>query len=309
MSKRTTFEKHYVKPFSLLQPDVQTSPFVFSSPHSGHFYPDRFLKQSRLIPAVLRSSEDAFVDDLFGEATSVGAEMITATYPRAFIDINRGVDELDETVLTAPLPYGMKSHITERVEAGFGIIPKVVSYQTEIYKKPIDYAEAFERITKIYEPYHQQLTTMLENTKKKFGWAGLIDCHSMPSFAVLNSRDGRRKYPFNTGQRTIDIVLGDGKGTTCDPRLMSHTSRFLRSLGYHVVLNDPYAGGYCTRHYGKPLNNIHALQIEINRSLYMDEAKIKTRPQAFRQLKNDLTKLMISLQKVDLSESLPLAAE
>jgi N-formylglutamate amidohydrolase len=309
MSKRNIFESHYVKPFSLLRPDEQTSPFVFSSPHSGHFYPDRFMKQSKLMLEVLRSSEDAFVDELYSEAPFLGSEMITATYPRAFIDINRGVDELDEEVLTAPLPYGMKPNITERVEAGFGIIPKVVAYQIEIYKEPLDYGEAFERITRIYEPYHFELDNMLNKTSEKFGWACLIDCHSMPSFAVLNAMGGRQKYPFNSGLRTIDMVLGDGKGATCDPRVTNHVARHLRGLGYHVVLNDPYAGGFCTRHYGKPTHNIHALQIEINRSLYMDETKIIKRPQAFRQLKNDLTGMIKSLSKIDLFKDLPLAAE
>ena len=247
-------------PFEILRPAQQTQPFVFNSPHSGRIYPDVFLDQSRLDRKAIRRSEDHYVDELFSGVVQQGAPMLVANFPRAWLDVNREPYELDPRMFDGPLPAFANTR-SLRVAGGLGTIARIVSESEEIYARRLDVAEAMARIESLYKPYHAALRHILARTHVAFGHAVLIDCHSMPS-----TQPGRPALP--------DFVLGDRFGSSCTGQLTSLVERCLRALGYSVIRNAPYAGGYTTRRYGRPKRNVHALQIEINRKLYMDEAAV-----------------------------------
>ncbi|KAA0675751.1 N-formylglutamate amidohydrolase [Roseomonas genomospecies 6] len=252
--------------FELLAPDEQTKPLVLASPHSGNRYPDEFLAAARLDPRALRKSEDCFVDEIFAGAPSLGMPLIRALFPRAFLDVNREAYELDPEMFADSLPPYVNTR-SPRVAAGLGTIARVVANGEDIYRGKLRFAEAVRRVERYYTPYHDALRRLVEDTRDRFGHAVLIDCHSMPSTG-LGDRDHRRS----------DIVLGDCFGNSCAPSVIDTAERFLRGLGYTVGRNAPYAGGYTTRHYGRPRQGIHALQIEISRDLYMDEATLSRLP-------------------------------
>jgi N-formylglutamate amidohydrolase len=252
-------------PFEVVRPDVQTVPVVFASPHSGNNYPQSFVAAARLDPLALRRSEDAFVDELFAAAPSLGAPLLRALFPRAYVDPNREPWELDPAMFAEPLPDFVNDR-SPRVGAGLGTIARVVASGAEIYKGKLFFADAQARIDGLYRPYHAQLKDLLDRTASQFGLAVLIDCHSMPSIGGPTDRD--------PGRRRVDFVLGDCFGAACAPALMEATESYLRGRGQTVARNEPYAGGFTTRHYGRPAENRHTLQIEINRALYMDERRI-----------------------------------
>ncbi|WP_306705837.1 N-formylglutamate amidohydrolase [Azospirillum isscasi] len=252
--------------FELLAPDEQTKPLVLASPHSGNRYPAEFLAAARLDPRALRKSEDCFVDEIFAGAPALGIPLIRALFPRAFLDVNREAYELDPEMFADPLPPYVNTR-SPRVAAGLGTIARVVANGEDIYRGKLRFAEAVRRVEQYYTPYHGALRRLIEDTRNRFGHAVLIDCHSMPS-PGLGDRDNRRS----------DIVLGDCFGNSCAPAIIETAERFLRGLGYTVSRNAPYAGGYTTRHYGRPRQGIHALQIEISRDLYMDEATLSRLP-------------------------------
>ncbi len=264
------------------EPDEQTVPFVFSSPHSGRDYPDDFLAVSQLDPVTLRRSEDAFVDDLFAAAPACGAPLLKAHFPRAYVDVNREAWELDPGMFADPLPRWVNTR-SLRVASGLGTIARSVSDGADIYGTKIPFAEAEHRIVHYYQPYHATLKDLLEQTKARFGCAVLIDCHSMPSIGGPLDRD--------RGTNRADFVLGDRYGTACTYALSHAAGDFLRALGYRVTRNSPYAGGFCTEYYGRPALGVHALQIEINRGLYMDEVGM-TRGRRFAAVKRDLSMLI-----------------
>ncbi len=252
-------------PIEVVQPAQPSAPLVFSSPHSGNFYPPAFVAASRLDPLMLRRSEDAFVDELFAAAPPAGAPLLKARFPRAFIDPNREPYELDPGMFAGTLPSWV-NRSSVRVGAGLGTIARVVANGAEIYRGKLDFAEAEARIEALYRPYHNALSALMDTTAARFGGALLIDCHSMPAVGGPMDRD--------PGKRRVDFVLGDAHGTSCSRRIIDWTETQFRELGYSVARNDPFAGGFITRHYGRPANRRHALQIEINRRLYMDEDKI-----------------------------------
>ncbi len=261
-------------------PPFQTTPVVFNSPHSGRYYPPAFLAQARLGKELLRRAEDAFVDHLFAAAPRHGAPLIAARYARTFIDLNRDAFELDAAMFAEPLPAYVKTD-SLRVADGLGTLARVVGNGVEIYRAKLPFAEALHRIERIYRPYHAAVQRWLAETRRRFGVAVLIDCHSMPS-----SR-GR-------GAGAADIVLGDRHGQSCDPALIDVAEQTLAAAGYRVVRNRPYAGGFFTARYGTPAAGFHALQIEIARDLYMDEAHLV--PHAhMAALKSDLEKWMAAL--------------
>ncbi len=253
------------RPFQVLRPARQTLPFVFASPHSGRNYPAEFLAASRLDLLTLRRSEDGFVDELFAGAPAAGAPLLHALFPRAFIDPNREPYELDPCMFADSLPSFVNTR-SLRVAGGLGTVARVVTDGAEIYHQKMHFAEVQHRIDTLYMPYHQRLRRLLEETKARFGYAILFDCHSMPS------TDGHQKSG-DADERT-DIVLGDRFGTSCAPGLTQFVEESFMTLGYSVTRNNPYAGGYTTNHYGRPMKNVHALQIEINRGLYMDEDRM-----------------------------------
>lgn len=263
--------------FEVLMPTTVTVPLVFNSPHSGAVYPPAFLAASRLDPLTLRKSEDCFVDELFGSATAFGAPLL-----RAFLDVNREPYELDPRMFEGRLPSFINAR-SMRVAGGLGTIARIVGDQQEIYARKLPVADALERIEGLYKPYHRALRQLLQDQHRRFGLAVLIDCHSMPSTGAHREE----------GQRA-DIVLGDRFGTSSAPFFVDLVEEALRRRGYRVGRNRPYAGGFITEHYGNPTNSIHAVQIEVNRGLYMDERTLTKTP-GFDALKADLDTMMASL--------------
>lgn len=248
--------------YFISQPSQTTIPFVFNSPHSGRHYSPHFLGQSRLSPLLLRKSEDALVDQIFKFAPELGAPLMAATFPRAFVDVNREPFELDPKLFTEPLPAHANAK-SARVSAGLGTIARVVGVGLEIYREPLSIEEALWRISNYYLPYHQQLQKLLDDQLEQFDTAILIDCHSMPS-------NNRR---LKTGA-TPDIIIGDRFGGSAHEELVGYLVELLEKAGLSVARNAPYAGGYITEHYGEPQKGIHALQIELSRALYMDEVAL-----------------------------------
>lgn len=284
-------EALHEQPVAVMAPRVQLIPFVFSSPHSGRNYPSSFRRASNLDALTLRRSEDSFVEEIFASAVDLGAPLVHALFPRAYLDANREPYELDPDMFEEPLPPHVNTR-SLRVAGGLGTIARVVADATEIYSKPLSFAEAERRIADLYMPFHEALTSLLQDTHKTFGHAILIDCHSMPSVAGPTDEDRGHERP--------DIVLGDRYGTSCNPRLTEEAERILQQLGYSVSRNNPYAGGFNTEHYGQPQRGLHALQIEINRALYMNEARME-RSKGFVQLKRDMAVFVAELAGQDWS--------
>lgn len=248
--------------FTLYQPIRRDSPVVFSSPHSGRLYSPAFLADSVLDSHVIRSSEDAFVDELFRAAPDFGAPLIAACAPRAFIDLNRAADELDASVVEGVA----RSPHNPRVASGLGVIPRVVAGGRAIYRGKMSLAEAEARIRSHWQPYHAALRKLTEDSHSQFGQAILIDCHSMPHEAIeSHSRPG---FP------RPDVVLGDRFGAAAARDVMDQVEAAFRRAGLRVSRNAPFAGAYITQAYGRPSRGFHVVQVEIDRALYMDEARI-----------------------------------
>ncbi len=265
------------------------TPLVFASPHSGRDYPDAMMSAAALDAQTIRRSEDAFVDDLIAAAPGLGATTITARYARAYIDLNREAFELDPGMFADELPEFARAR-TARVAAGLGAIARVVSEGQEIYARKLMYAEARDRIEGAHRPYHAALARLIAEAHRAHGFAILIDWHSMPAAAA---KAGGRDRP-------CDIVLGDRFGAACAGALTARVERELEAMGYRVARNTPYAGGYTTEHYGRPARRTHALQIEINRGLYLDEPTL-TPTAGFERLKTDLERLTRALAAADWS--------
>jgi N-formylglutamate deformylase len=273
-------------PFRLIQPQRQTIPLVFASPHSGAHYSADFLAEARLDPIALRRSEDSFVDELFATAPDHGAPLLAATFPRVFCDANREPWELDPGMFDGPLPAWVNSS-SPRVGAGLGTIARVVASGEPVYRNKLAFTQAEARVRDCWQPYHAALAALIEETRGSFGVCLLFDCHSMPT------------HPAHGGS-PADFVLGDAHGTSCAPRATRLLEEALNELGYRVRRNDPYAGGYVTRHYGAPREGVHVLQIEIARRLYMDEARVQRGP-GMGKLQLDLEALIASLARTDWS--------
>ena len=270
-------------PVAVLRPLRQTVPVIVASPHSGREYPADFIAAARLDSLSLRRSEDSFVDELFAAAPEHGMPLLAATFPRAFCDPNRERWELDPAMFDDELPAWVNT-TSPRVGAGLGTIARVVASGEAIYRHKLSFAEAERRVRFFWEPYHQTLGELIEATRREFGACLLIDCHSMPAYGC----GGRN------GGVPADFVLGDAHGTACGPRGVRLVERVLSGLGYAVRRNDPYSGGYVTRHYGRPREGVHVLQIEIARGLYMNETRIEPIPR-FSAVQRDLTQLIAAL--------------
>ncbi len=268
-------------PFRLVRPAEQTAPMVFASPHSGREYPSDFLDVARLDATALRRSEDCFVDELFTGATLAGAPLLAATFARAYCDPNREPWELDPAMFTGDLPSWVNT-TSARVGAGLGTLARVVASGEAIYRRKLPFEEAEYRVHAYWGPYHAALQVLLDSTRARFGACLLIDCHSMPAQSC------------GVGRGTPDFVLGDAHGTACSPLITRTAETLLTDMGFTVRRNDPYAGGYVTRTYGRPREHLHALQIEIARGLYMDEARFQ-RAVGFTALQNLLTDFATTL--------------
>ncbi len=276
-------------PWQVMAPGVQTAPVVFASPHSGRDYPPEFIAASKLDMLKLRRSEDAFMDEIFAAAPDYGAPLLCARFPRAYVDVNREAFELDPGMFEDPLPDYVNT-ASPRIAAGLGTIARVVTDGEDIYHGPIRFEDALKRIEAHYEPYHRALAGLVEATKKRFGGCLLIDCHSMPS-GVSPALEGG-------GRRPVDVVLGDCFGTACAPVITDIAQRALEAMDFIVTRNKPYAGGFTTRHYGRPKDGIHVLQVEINRALYMDEKRVK-RGDSLPEITRRIGRLMRVLVDID----------
>ncbi|MEQ9505297.1 MAG: N-formylglutamate amidohydrolase [Hyphomonas sp.] len=273
---RTLFEA----PFDFTPALSGAAPVLFASPHSGSHYPDA-MQDALCVPLLdVRRTEDAFIDELFAGAPALGGALIAARYGRSVVDLNRDPHELDAAMFRDGAPRACALP-TARVEAGLGCLPRVGARGETIYARLLSQAEGEERLVHIHDAYHQHLADTLDTLRREHGRALLIDCHSMPSV-----QPGRRIL--------TDIVLGDRFGSSADSRLMTRIERSFRAQGFTVARNAPYAGGYTTRRYGRPRRGIHALQVEINRGLYMDEQRI-TRAPGFAGLKDALQAVMAEI--------------
>ena len=275
----------------VLAPTEQRLPLVFASPHSGNRYPEDFVSQSRLDRLTLRRSEDCFVDDLFEAAPRLGAPLLRALFPRAYVDPNREPFELDPGMFIDSLPSYANTR-SPRVAAGLGTIARVVASGADIYRSKLTFEEALARIRAYYWPYHAALRDLVEATRAQFGFCILVDCHSMPSIGGPMEAD--------SGRNRVDFVLGDCHGTACNGSVIDAAETALENEGYQVARNSPYAGGFVTRHYGQPQESVHALQIEINRALYMDEGAIRRSP-GLADLSRRMSGLITSLGSLDLA--------
>jgi N-formylglutamate amidohydrolase len=249
--------------FTLALPASRHSCAVFSSPHSGSDYPAALRRASRLDLAELRSSEDAFVDELFAAAPEMGAPLLAARAPRAWVDLNRAPDDLDPALIAG----AGRTARNPRIAAGLGVIPRVVGEGRAIIDGKLSLAEAEMRIATVWRPYHACLARLIEESRAAFGVAVLFDCHSMP-------HDALNAVPSVWGRRP-DVILGDRFGASCERWLTDTVADIFSNAGFLVGRNTPFAGGYITQAYGRPRSGVHALQIEIDRGLYMDEARIE----------------------------------
>lgn len=259
----TTQHTLYARPFTVFAPEEQTVPVIFCSPHSGRQYPESFLKMTALGLNTLRYSEDAYVDHLFASVSELGAPFLVAHFPRVYVDPNREPFELDPAMFSDALPAFANTK-SVRVAGGLGTIAKIVSDGRPIYNSKLRFADAQTRIQRLYLPYHRQLAELIRTTRERFGFAILVDCHSMPS-------SGGPYISYEDTVSRADIILGDRFGTSCATVISRAMDRCFSAANYRVTRNNPYAGGYVTNHYGRPSKCVHALQIEVNRKLYMDE--------------------------------------
>ncbi len=281
--------------YSLYRPAQRETSVIFSSPHSGNEYPATLLSRSALDERTIRSSEDAFVDELFSGAPLVGAPLIAARMPRAYIDLNRAADELDPALIEGVV----RTPHNPRVNSGLGVIPRVVANGRAIYRGKIALLEAQTRIDRLWHPYHAALRDLIDESLTQFGEAVLIDCHSMPHEAI--------EAHARAGEPRPEVVLGDRFGAAAGRDVMAAVEAAFCGAGLRVARNAPFAGAYIAQTYGRPSRNQHVVQIEIDRALYMDEAQVLRRDDfaAFQRLITDVVAQIAGFGRL----GLPLAAE
>jgi len=279
-------------PFEILEPATWRGPVAFNSPHSGCVYPRAFLAAARLDLAILRRSEDCFVDELLVGIVPRGNPLMRAHFPRCFVDVNREPYELDPRMFDGRLPSFANTR-SMRVAGGLGTVARVVGDAQEIYDQRIPVDEALRRIEGLYKPYHRALRKLMSRIHRDFGTAVLVDCHSMPSAA--GPKDERPR---------ADIVIGDRYGTSCLSIIADTIEMTMRERGYSVSRNKPYAGGFITEHYGNPAAGLHSIQLEINRALYMDERRLE-RSNSFATVAQDLEAVSDRLNEIALQELHP----
>jgi len=283
--------------WEVLAPISELTPVIFASPHSGRVYSPKFVKSSCLELLKLRRSEDAFIDEIFAAAPEFGAPLLRAHFPRAYVDVNREPYELDPEMFADSLPDYVTTK-SARIAAGLGTVAKVVTNGEEIYDHQLRFADARRRIEDCHAPYHKALRGLIDAAQDQFGGCLLVDCHSMPSSGNTTKR---RRTPL------ADVVLGDCYGSSCAAAITNLAEQTLVELGFKVARNKPYAGGYTTRHYGRPDDGVHVVQVEISRSLYMDEKNIQRAPN-MSTLTRRMARLVKELTAVDPAVLQPLAS-
>ena len=291
----TRFEGELPPPFEIVEPAEWRAPIIFNSPHSGSVYPEDFLSASRIDLPTLRRSEDSFMDELISALSGQGFPVVRVNFPRSYVDVNREPYELDPRMFAGRLPSFANTR-SMRVAGGLGTIPRVVGDGQEIYRERLSVEDALTRIETLYKPYHRALRRLINRVHQTFGTVVVVDCHSMPSIGV--SRDEPRRP---------DIVIGDRYGTSCAPLLPERVEETMSRLGYSIGRNKPYAGGFITEHYGNPASGLHAIQLELNRAIYMDERRRDKGPR-FAQVAADFAALADALATVPLDNLGPFQA-
>lgn len=291
----TRFDGELSPPFEIVEPAQWRAPIIFNSPHSGSAYPEEFLKASRIDLATLRRSEDSFMDELIADLSDQGFAVVRVHFPRSYVDVNREPYELDPRMFAGRLPSFANTR-SMRVAGGLGTIPRVVGDGQEIYRDRLAVEDALKRIEALYKPYHRALRRLINKVYQTFGTVVMVDCHSMPSVGI--SRD----EPLRP-----DLVIGDRYGTSCAAVLADMVETTMGGLGYSVGRNKPYAGGFITEHYGNPASGLHAIQLELNRAIYMDERRRERGPN-FAQVVTDFAALADVLATVPLGDLGPFQA-
>ena len=261
-----------INPITVLTTGVDLTPLVLDSPHSGCKYPADFHFVCPL--SLLRQTEDAYVDELIAGATQIGAEVLVAEFPRSYIDVNRAENDIDPSILSDEWPETL--HPSERTLLGLGLVRRLCKSGVPVYPSGLAAHEIEYRIINYYRPYHATLEAMISKRMSRFGEAYLINCHSMPD------RSSEKRLLARP-----DFVLGDRGSTSCDVSFTRFAYNVLRDMGYRVALNDPYQGVEIVRRYGQPQRRQHALQLEINRRLYMNEQTLE-KTSGFVSLQRDL---------------------
>lgn len=265
--------------FKTLSPDNWTAPLVFDSPHSGSIYPGDF---ETIQPRdLLRQAEDMYIDELFGGVTEAGAPLLSALFPRAYIDANRGLHEFDPAVVDAPWPGPVEE--SKKTDLGIGLIWRKCRPNNDLYARKLTVAEAQARIDGYWWPYHKAFQALLGEAQARFGAVWHLNCHSMPELAGVLSNE-------NPKDRRPEVCLGDRHGTTCAPAFTEFVRETLEDLGYQVAVNKPYAGVELVRAYSNPDAGRHSLQIELRRDLYMNEVSFE-RTNRFPQIAADMQTL------------------
>ena len=291
----TPFDGELSPPFDIVEPAVWRAPIIFNSPHSGSVYPPEFLDASRIDVVALRRSEDSFMDELIAGVAARGFPVVRVHFPRSYVDVNREPYELDPRMFNGRLPSFANTR-SMRVAGGLGTIPRVVGDGQEIYRERLEVDDALLRIETLYKPYHRALRRLINQAHQRFGASILIDCHSMPSIGIS------REEP-----RRPDIVVGDRYGTSCATVLTETVEATFGGLGYSLGRNKPYAGGFITEHYGNPASGLHAVQIELNRAIYMDERR-RERTARFGQIAADFAVLADALAELPIGDLGPFQA-
>jgi N-formylglutamate amidohydrolase len=282
--------------YDLAQPETRTTSVIFASPHSGRDYTDAFLRLAVLDAATIRSSEDAFVDLLYADAPKFGAPLLTANAPRAYLDLNRGPDEMDAALIAGVHRVSQNP----RVASGLGIVPRVVANGRPIYAGKLTLEEAHTRVANYWRPYHDTLQTLIDQSHGSFGEAILIDCHSMPHEAMDNINAPGIGRP--------EVVLGDRFGAAASPAVVERVEAAFAAAGFRVARNMPFAGAYIAQHYGRPSRRQHAVQIEVDRALYMDETTLEL-SSGFDDLRAALNGVMKEIADIGRGTQASLAAE
>lgn len=281
--------------YRLHLPKERTTSVLFNSPHSGRDYPWSFLRETILDERTVRSSEDAFVDLLFANAPLCGAPLLAATAPRAFVDLNRSADELDPALIEGVRKTGHNP----RVNSGLGVIPRVVANGRAIRSGKMPLTEAEDRLRTVWFPYHAKLQSLLDENLAQCGEAILIDCHSMPHEAIES---------ISRGKSTPQVVLGDRFGAAANTDIVDRIQAIFEGVGLRVARNSPFAGAYITQHYGRPSKRQHAIQIELDRSLYMDEANVCP-GRDFKGMQTLIASVVEQITEIGRFVATPLAAE
>ena len=282
--------------YQLIHPEKRTTSVVFASPHSGRDYPWSFIRRTNLNEHTVRSSEDAFVDQLFDCAPQFGAPFLKAGAPRAFVDLNRSAEELDPALIEGAQRHGHNP----RVASGLGVVPRVVANGKAIYSGKITMSEAERRIETYWHPYHDALQAQLDQAHFIFGQAILIDCHSMPHEAMDSVA--------RSGIRRPEVVLGDRFGAAADEAIVDRIEAAFADAGLVVTRNTPFAGAYITQHYGRPIRGRHAIQVEVDRALYMNEQLIRPNGN-FQNFRTLLKSVIAEITEIGRPAEKPLAAE